>query len=435
MTRVSFFSFVLALAAHAHDIPNDVRVQVFFKPEGHSLRLAVRVPMRAMRDQQFPERNGYLVLQNLEPQLKDAASVWLMDSLMVEENDSRLPRPLLTQARVALESDRSFASWDTTLAHLEGPALAPDTNVVWDQTFLDVLLEYPIESDRSRFSIHPAVARLGVRVITTLRFLPAGGAERALEFAGDPGLVRLDPSWHQAAGRFIELGFQHILDGTDHLLFLFCLAIPFRKLRSLVPIVTSFTVAHSVTLIASAYGAGPSALWFPPLIETLIAASVLYMALENIVGSSTVHRRWIITFFFGLVHGFGFSFALRETLQFAGNHLVTSLLAFNLGVELGQLLVLLLLIPLLDTLFRFVVAERMGTIILSAFAAHTAWHWMQDRWAQLRQFRVEWPGFTAEFLASALHWMMALVAIAAALWGASLLSRKKDRGAGSRPAV
>ncbi len=184
----------------------------------------------------------------------------------------------------------------------------------WNQTFLDVLLEYPIQSDHSRFSIHPAVARLGVRVITTLRFLPAGGSERALEFAGDPGLIRLDPSWRQAAGRFIELGFQHILDGTDHLLFLFCLAIPFRKLRSLVPIVTSFTVAHSITLIASAYGAGPGALWFPPLIETLIAASILYMALENIVGSSTVHRRWIITFFFGLVHGFGFSFrSSRDT--------------------------------------------------------------------------------------------------------------------------
>jgi hypothetical protein len=427
MTRVLFFGFGFALALPAHDIPNDVKVQVFFKPGGDRLHLAVRVPMRAMRDQQFPERaDGYLALENLDPILKDAATVWLVDSLQVQENDVRLPRPLIAEARVALESDRSFTLWDTALAHLRGPPLAPATSVVWDQTFLDVLLEYPIQSDHSRFSIHPAVARLGVRVITTLRFLPAGGSERALEFAGDPGLVRLDPSWHQAAERFIELGFQHILDGTDHLLFLFCLAIPFRKLRSLVPIITSFTVAHSITLIASAYGLGPSALWFPPLIETLIAASILYMALENIVGSSTVHRRWIITFFFGLVHGFGFSFALRETLQFAGTHLVTSLLAFNLGVEFGQLLVLLLMIPLLEGLFRFVVAERMGTIILSAFAAHTAWHWMVDRWEQLRQFRVEWPEFTMQLVVNGLHWTMALVAIAGALWLLSLITRKSQ---------
>src|SRR5207249_7169249 len=226
--------------------------------------------------------------------------------------------------------------------------------LVWQQAMLDVLLEYPIASERSSFAIDPAFARLGLRTATVLRFLPPGRAERAFAFTGDPGLVRLDPRWHQAAFRFVQLGFFHILEGTDHLLFLFCLIIPFRRFRALVAIVTSFTVAHSITLIASAFNLGPEALWFPPLIETLIAVSILYMALENIVGSN-VGRRWMITFGFGLVHGFGFSFALRQTLQFAGSYLLTSLLSFNLGVELGQLLVLLLLIPALNFLFRRVV--------------------------------------------------------------------------------
>ena len=76
-----------------------------------------------------------------------------------------------------------------------------------------------------------------------------------------------------------------------------------------------------------------------------------------------LRRRWLIAFAFGLIHGFGFSFALRDTLQFAGEHLVTSLLAFNLGVELGQLAVLVVLVPALSLLFRYVVAERIGTII------------------------------------------------------------------------
>ena len=89
------------------------------------------------------------------------------------------------------------------------------------------------------------------------------------------------------------------------------------------------------------------------------------------------------------MHGFGFSFALRETLQFAGSHLLTSLLAFNVGVELGQLLVLVVLVPALQLLFRYVVAERMGTIILSALVAHTAWHWMIDRGRDLSRF--DWP--------------------------------------------
>src|SRR6202022_2945946 len=250
-----------------------------------------------------------------------------------------------------------------------------------------------------------------------------------------PGLVRLDPSWRQAALRFVELGFFHILDGTDHLLFLFCLVIPFRRFRALIPVVTAFTVAHSITLIASAYNLAPNSLWFPPLIETLIAISILYMALENIVGVAKVQRRWIVAFGFGLVHGFGFSFALRQTLQFAGSHLLTSLLSFNMGVELGQLLVLIVLIPALELLFCFVVAERMGTIILSALVAHTGWHWMTERWDRLRQFRFEWPVLNAALLASAMRWLMAVVVLAGVIWlMKSVLGRRVERSAESKAA-
>ncbi len=157
---------------------------------------------------------------------------------------------------------------------------------------------------------------------------------------------------------------------------------------------TAFTVAHSITLIASAAGFAPDALWFPPLIEVLIAASIVYMALENIVGAK-LERRWIVAFGFGLVHGFGFSFALRESLQFAGSHLATSLVSFNLGVELGQLAVLAVAVPALNWIFSHVVQERMGTIILSAFVAHTAWHWMLDRGAVLASYHIEMPDLDA----------------------------------------
>src|SRR5262249_46181325 len=144
---------------------------------------------------------------------------------------------------------------------------------------------------------------------------------------------------------------------------------------------------------------------FPPLIETLIAISIVYMALENIVSTRT-GRRWMIAFGFGLVHGFGFSFALREKLQFAGSHLLTSLLSFNIGVELGQILALLLLIPLPGALFRFVVAERMGTIILSALVAHTGWHWMIERADRLRQYKFQWPSLDAARIAIGMRWVM-----------------------------
>ena len=418
---------VLAFASgsSAHEIPNDVTIQAFLKPQGQTLRLLVRVPLTAMRDINFPEiSGGYLDLRATSALMPDAATLWISDFVEVYEGDRKLPRPQVAATQLSLQSDRSFSSYDQALAHVKGTPLLETTTVVWNQTMLDVLFEYPIESDQARFSIDPdGWWRLGLRVLTVLRFLPPSGVVRAFEFQEAPSLVRLDPRWYQASLNFIHLGFLHILQGTDHLLFLFCLVIPFRRFRSLIPIVTSFTMAHSITLIASAYNLAPDALWFPPLIETLIAMSIVYMALENIVGASTVHRRWMIAFGFGLVHGFGFSFALRETLQFAGSHMLTSLLSFNIGVELGQLLVLVLMIPVLEGLFRYVVAERMGTIILSALVAHTAWHWMIDRGQVLARFRFQLPVIDAAFLASLMRWLMAAVALGGLLWLISVLGR------------
>ena len=135
----------------------------------------------------------------------------------------------------------------------------------------------------------------------------------------------------------------------------------------------------------------------------------------------------MIAFAFGLVHGFGFSFALRQTLQFAGSHLLTSLLSFNIGVELGQLLVLVLLIPVLELLFRYVVAERMGTIILSALVAHTGWHWMIERAERLRQFQFQWPTLTAASLVSILRSLMLLVVLAGVIWFVSALLRQRSQ--------
>jgi len=424
----------IAIPSIAHDIPNDVTVQMFLRPSGDKLDLLVRVPVKSMRDIDFPKLGpGYLDLARADQFLRDAATVWLVRAIEVDEGNSRLPLPRLLAVRPSLESDRSFASYETALAHITGSRLPESTQVAWDQVMLDAWLEYPIHSDSSEFSIRPNVDTLGVRVITVLRFLPPDGAIRAFEFEGDEGLIQLDPRWYQASFRFVRAGFLHILDGTDHLLFLLCLVIPFRKFRQLLLIVTSFTVAHSFTLIASAYGLGPDALWFPPLIETLIAMSILYMALENIVGASSVGRRWMVTFAFGLVHGFGFSFALRQTLQFAGSHLLTSLVSFNLGVELGQMLVLAVCIPLLDLLFRYVVAERMGTIILSALVAHTAWHWMMDRWGVLRQFPVKLPVLDMSFGAAAMRWAMVLVALAGLVWLVSLALRNRLERSPNKP--
>ncbi len=407
---------VLPLGAPAHETPADVTVQAFLKPEGQTLRLLLRVPLTAMQDIVFPTRGpGYLEIEDADVELVEAAMLWIATPLQLFEEGTRLPMPEIAAIKVSIPSDQSFREYDTALEHVFGPKLSNDIDLIWQQAMLDVLFEYPIQSEDSEFSIRPGLERLASRVQTVLRFMPPSGVLRAFQFVGDPGLVPLDPRWHQAAFRFVKSGFLHILDGIDHLLFLLCLVIPFRKLKALVPIITAFTVAHSFTLIASAYGFAPGGLWFPPLVETLIAASILYMALENVVGAN-VRRRWIITFAFGLVHGFGFSFALRESLQFAGSHLLTSLLSFNVGVELGQLLVLMLCIPVLEFLFRYVVAERVGIIILSVFVAHTGWHWLAERALIFSQYRIPWPALSLGLFVNLLGWLLLALIVGGLGW-------------------
>ena len=412
---------MLPSAPSAHEVPARVAVLAFIHPEGQRLRLIARVPLESMRDIVFPLRGaGYLDIDKVGPLLNDPVRVWIADYIELYEEGTRLVDPTIVATRISLPSDRSFTSFDSALAHVTGPRLPATTELPWNQAMLDVLLEYPIESATSRFSLRSGLAHLGVRTTTVLRFIPPDGAERVYQYTGDPGLVRLDPRWHQAAFQFVKLGFVHILDGIDHLLFILCLVIPIRRFRPLVAVVTAFTVAHSITLASAVLGLAPDALWFPPLIETLIALSIVYMAFENIVGAR-LERRWLIAFAFGLIHGFGFSFVLSESLQFAGSHLATSLLAFNVGVELGQLFVLAIAVPALGLLYRHVVSVRMGTILLSALVAHTAWHWMLERGGALREYDLRWPTLDVAFAIGAMRWAMLLLIVAGIAWGLSLL--------------
>jgi hypothetical protein len=425
---------LLLLAApspSAHEIPNEVTIYTFLKPEGQRLTFLVRAPAKALRDIEVPRKEGvyqgYIDLTRAERAFHDAATMWIADFVKLYEEDRQLPYPEVSAVRASLPSDRAFESYDQALASITGPPLPPETNLVWEESLLDVAFSFPIESEHSRFSISPGLTRLGERVNVVLRFLPPGGAERAFDVHGDPGIVRLDPRWHQAALRFTKDGFDHILDGIDHLLFLLALVIPFRQLRSLIVVVTAFTLAHSVTLVAAAYGIVPDALWFPPLVETLIAISIVYMTFENIVAATrrdggapappnhgALNRRWAVAFGFGLIHGFGFSFALSESLQFAGSHLLTSLLAFNVGVELGQLLVLVILVPVLNLLFRYVVPERVGTILLSALVAHTGWHWATERGSALLEF--PWPTLDTALLLTSVRMLIVMLAASAVAW-------------------
>ncbi len=407
----------LASPAYSDEIPQRVAIQAFVKPEGNQLNLLMRVPMDAMGGVQWPLRGeiGFLIFSQAEDAKADAAYNTLLRSIQIFEGDELLEQPTVTASRIALPSNRGFTDYQSALETVNSPTISDDVNLYFRQGFLDILATYPISSAESRFSIDPRLGTLGLETTTVLRYVLEDGAERTFSYIGNPGRVNLDPHWYQAMWNFISLGFVHILEGADHLLFLFCLLIPLRNVRALIPVVTSFTVAHSLTLIASALGWVPSAIWFPSLIESLIALSIVYMAIENIFGVKQEHR-WIVTFGFGLVHGFGFSFLLTESMQFAGSHLLASLLAFNLGVEFGQILVLLIVVPVIGLAFKYVLPERMGVIVLSALVAHWAWHWMEDRLTRFFAYDLSLPALDRYFFTGLLQWLALLLLAGGVLW-------------------
>jgi hypothetical protein len=246
---------------------------------------------------------------------------------------------------------------------------------------------------------------------------------RAYEVPTASGPIALDPRWYQATLSFVQSGFMHILDGPDHLLFLLCLLLPFRKLDwNLAGVITAFTVGHTVTLFCAAYQIAPTGAWFPPLIECLIAASILYMAAENLIRPD-LRRRWLVSGLFGLVHGFGFSFMLQSQLQFAGSHLLLSLLAFNIGIELGQLLVLLVVMPTLVLLYRSRLASaRIITAVLCLVIGHTAWHWLTERADALR--KVDWMAVVEGWSWPSALLTVALLTAGSLLWLAYRRSRE-----------
>lgn len=246
----------------AHEIPTDVVIQGYLKPDTGTVNLLLRVPLEAMRDVDFPLRGpGYINIDGAEEYLYEAAEVWLANFVRIEMDGRSLDDWQIGSARLSLPSSRAFASYDEALAHVGSPPLPAATELYRDQALLDVLIRYPITGPAGEYAIDPDFGRLGLRTTTVLHFMPDADVHRIFEFTGSPGLVTLDPRWHHAFLRFVSLGIGHILEGIDHILFVLCLIIPFRRIRPLIVIVTSFTVAHSITLIASAFGLAPKALW------------------------------------------------------------------------------------------------------------------------------------------------------------------------------
>ena len=171
----------------------------------------------------------------------------------------------------------------------------------------------------------------------------SGERELALDSrAPEVALSGAGSSVLQVVGRFVQAGIEHIFLGYDHIAFLAAIVLWADHLWPVIKIVTAFTIAHSITLSLAALQVVviPSA-----IVEPAIAATIMFVAAENFF-SRNVDGRWRVTFVFGLIHGFGFASALQE-IGLPANAAVPALAAFNIGVEIGQVVIVALIFPLL----------------------------------------------------------------------------------------
>lgn len=232
--------------------------------------------------------------------------------------------------------------------------------------FLEVPLAYHADSPIQAVSIQVDLLTDLMPAHKNLAHISFGGSSQEFVFEGGAtyrATATAGGFW-QTAKSFLVLGIEHIFTGYDHIMFLFGLLLVGRDFGNLIRIVTSFTVAHSLTLALATLGVVQPTAW---VTEAGIALSIAYIGFENLFIKDIRHR-WKITFLFGLVHGFGFANVLRG-MNLPRSGLAASLFTFNMGVEIGQVAIVILMFPLLlyisRTQYRLTVTRIASAIILT----------------------------------------------------------------------
>jgi hydrogenase/urease accessory protein HupE len=224
----------------------------------------------------------------------------------------------------------------------------------------------------------------GHKHLASVSFAPDETAQRIASESDPDFEVDRHVSFLAAAQRFLLLGIEHIFTGYDHIAFLLGLLLLGGTFRELVKVVTAFTVAHSITLALATLEVVRIG---PRVIEPLIAASIVYVAVENLwalrsaqARAAAVRHRWLLTLAFGFVHGFGFADALQK-LHLPRSGIAAALFTFNLGVEIGQVCIVALTLPLLSQLRRARGFEPAGVRAASACVGALGLFWLVQRLA------------------------------------------------------
>lgn len=297
-----------------------------------------------------------------------------------QDLDASIERARRTvRRRVWVRFDGVKQSPDITFP-FHGVAVSPGVETVPTVLGSTARLSGSIPAGAVEFTIATSAAFPTVH-LTITEEATGGGAKHIVTRGGYSPPYRLNsppqtPDWPQVAFRYVILGFQHILPrGLDHILFVVGLFLLSTKVRPLLWQITAFTIAHSVTLALSMYDVVslPSR-----LVESLIALSIVFVAVENMLTAQLKPRRIVLVFGFGLLHGLGFAGVLRE-LGLPSSEFVTALITFNIGVELGQLTVVLLCLLTVGWFRQNARYRKVVVIPGSAMICAVGMYWLVQR--------------------------------------------------------
>ena len=372
MHPASFFCAAVATCIAAFALPGgtaeahfllNVNIRVFHVVhERDRIRLLVRLPMPYLvADKLGPETAGgvrapapytinrmedrkpvhYLDVERFRAAPEGLARI-LADGIILEVGTEVLRAEIGRIRAWPAREQAPFASLDEAEAALAGPAYPAwfEATYVGD-TVVDAELIYVnrrgLADYRLRSTLDPGLPGQD----ETANLIVDHASEPPLVFRARGLMTQPVEVSHSALGAgwtFVREGVRHILEGPDHVLFVLCLVLGATALAPLVWRVTGFTIGHAITLTLGFFGHVPAGDWFIPLVETGIALSIVYAATVALTGAG--HRTTtVVTALLGLLHGLGFSFVLREILRLEAPNLWQSLLAFNIGIEIGQLLI------------------------------------------------------------------------------------------------
>lgn len=362
---IGSISFLAVQQSHAHfNLNVNIRV-IHISHEANGLRAFIRLPM------------AYLIADKLGPEdsngnrkaapfttnsLEDDVLVHYLDKNALERDPLGLGQFVLDGHQILIDGNTlagelvkltaypalqqaPFAQLEEARRALKGDVYHKDFEVTYvGDTIIDAEIFYPSKQKITRYKLKSTLNPGLERQNETANLILDHQGEDVLTFRirgllSEP--TSISRSVFKAISTFIWEGMRHIFEGLDHVLFVFCLVLGATQIYTLLWRVTGFTIGHSITLTLGFFGFIPKGAWFVPFVETTIALSIIYAAVIAISNTSKKHSLSVTTAI-GILHGLGFSFVLSKILQVDSNNLWQSLLAFNIGVEIGQIAIVLI---------------------------------------------------------------------------------------------